>query len=130
MEWFEHLEMSLKNGVIVLELALELLAVLCIVIGLLVAARFLIVNREQKHLLLRLRVRFGMWLALALEFLLAADIVGTAIAPSLQALGQLGAIAAIRTFLNYFLNKELEAESQLLVKGKLAKNQDRKDSPE
>jgi hypothetical protein len=56
--------------------------------------------------------RFGTWLLLGLEFELAADIVQSVIAPSWVDIGQLGAIAVIRTFLNYFLEKDLEhAES-------------------
>ena len=38
---------------------------------------------------------------------LAADIIGTSIAPTWQEVGQLGAIAAIRTFLNYFLEPDM-----------------------
>jgi uncharacterized membrane protein len=53
-------------------------------------------------------VRFGVWLLLGLEFELAADIVRTAVAPSWTDIGQLAAIAAIRTFLNYFLEKDIE----------------------
>jgi uncharacterized membrane protein len=53
-----------------------------------------------------------MWLALALEFQLAADILSTTISPSLEALGKLAIIAVIRTFLNYFLTKELETEAE------------------
>jgi uncharacterized membrane protein len=51
---------------------------------------------------------FGMWLLLGLEFELAADIIRTAVAPTWTDIGQLGAIAVIRTFLNYFLEKDLE----------------------
>jgi uncharacterized membrane protein len=51
---------------------------------------------------------FGVWLLLGLEFELAADIVRTAISPSWSELGQLATIAAIRTFLNYFLEKDIE----------------------
>jgi len=51
--------------------------------------------------------RYGMWLLLGLEFELAADIVRSVIAPSWQDLGQLAAIAVIRTFLNYFLEKDV-----------------------
>src|SRR5262245_30309290 len=55
--------------------------------------------------------RFGMWLLLALEFELAADIVTSVVAPTWKDLGQLAAIAVIRTFLNYFLEKDVsEAE--------------------
>ena len=53
--------------------------------------------------------RFGMWLILGLEFELAADIIATVVAPSWEELGKLGAIAVVRTFLNYFLEKDLEA---------------------
>src|SRR5262245_17885174 len=53
--------------------------------------------------------RLGTWLLLGLEFELAADIIGSVISPSWQDIGELGAIAAIRTFLNYFLEKDLEA---------------------
>jgi uncharacterized membrane protein len=52
--------------------------------------------------------RFGMWLILGLEFMLAADIVRTAISPTWEQTGQLAAIAIIRTFLNYFLEKDIE----------------------
>ncbi len=53
-------------------------------------------------------LRFGIWLLLGLEFELAADIVRTAIAPTWTEIGQLGAIAVIRTFLNYFLERDIE----------------------
>ena len=52
--------------------------------------------------------RFGTWLLLGLEFELAADIIGSVISPTWQDIGGLGAIAVIRTFLNYFLEKDLE----------------------
>jgi uncharacterized membrane protein len=48
------------------------------------------------------------WLLLALEFELAADIVRSVISPSWQDIGALGAIAVIRTFLNYFLEQDLD----------------------
>jgi uncharacterized membrane protein len=53
-------------------------------------------------------IRFGSWLLLGLEFALAADIVRSAIAPSWTQIGQLAAIAGIRTFLNYFLERDVE----------------------
>lgn len=53
-------------------------------------------------------VQFGTWLLLGLEFELAADIVRTAISPSWNDIGQLAAIATIRTVLNYFLEKDIE----------------------
>ena len=56
--------------------------------------------------------RFGMWLLLGLEFELAADIVASIVSPSWQDIGELGAIAVIRTFLNYFLERDLEATEE------------------
>lgn len=56
-----------------------------------------------------IRLRLGRWLALALELLLGADILRTAVAPSWAEIGQLAAIATIRTGLNYFLQREIDA---------------------
>ena len=53
------------------------------------------------------RLRFARFLALALELQLGADILSTAVAPSWDQIGKLGAIAVIRTALNFFLRKEL-----------------------
>jgi uncharacterized membrane protein len=51
--------------------------------------------------------RLGMWLLLGLQFALAADIIRSAIAPSWNEIGQLAAVAAIRTFLGFFLERDL-----------------------
>jgi len=48
------------------------------------------------------------WLVAGLTFQLAADIVETAIAPSWDEIGRLAAIAVIRTFLNFFLDRDVE----------------------
>lgn len=55
-----------------------------------------------------IRLNLGKSLAIALELLLGADILKTAIAPSWTEIGQLAAIAALRTALNYFLERELK----------------------
>jgi uncharacterized membrane protein len=52
--------------------------------------------------------RFAMWLLLGLEFELAADVIRTAIAPNWTDIGQLAAIATIRTVLNIFLERDIE----------------------
>ena len=56
--------------------------------------------------------RYGMWLVLGLEFELAADIIASVIAPTWMDIGKLGAIAVIRTFLNYFLEQDLESAEE------------------
>ena len=112
MEWIEHLEEGLIVVVTFLRLILEAVSVFCIVLGLLATLQLAIAQTTRRRSLyfLEIRLRFGTWLALALEFQLAADILATTVAPSFEALGKLGAIAVIRTFLNYFLHKELEEE--------------------
>jgi uncharacterized membrane protein len=64
----------------------------------------------------RVWINFGAWLLLGLQFALAADIVRSAITPSWTEIGHLAAIAAIRTILNYFLERdliELRSEDEL-----------------
>ncbi|RYE25738.1 MAG: DUF1622 domain-containing protein [Sphingobacteriaceae bacterium] len=62
-----------------------------------------------------IRLTLARYLALALEFQLGADILSTAVAPNWQEIGKLGAIAVIRTGLNYFLSKEMEEEKKASV---------------
>ena len=58
------------------------------------------------------RLTLGRWLAVALEFQLAADVLNTAVTPTWQDIEMLAAIAALRTALNYFLEKEIREESK------------------
>lgn len=52
---------------------------------------------------------FGRWLVAGLTFQLAADIVETTLAPSWDDIGKLAAIAVVRTFLNFFLDRDMDA---------------------
>ncbi len=52
-------------------------------------------------------LRYARWLVAGLTFQLAADIIETSIAPTWDDIGRLGLIAIIRTFLNYFLERDL-----------------------
>ncbi|MEW6584163.1 MAG: DUF1622 domain-containing protein [Nitrospirota bacterium] len=54
------------------------------------------------------RNHLGHSLSLALEFLIGADILRTAISPTWQDIGLLAAIVGIRTVLNFFLSHELK----------------------
>ena len=60
------------------------------------------------------RLTLGRWLAVALEFELAADILNTAVTPSWTDIEKLAAIAALRTALNYFLEREIQEEASPL----------------
>ena len=62
-----------------------------------------------------IRLFLGRYLALGLEFQIGADILSTAVAPTLEDVLLLGAIVVIRTVLNYFLSKELERERQQVM---------------
>ena len=53
------------------------------------------------------RLKLGLWLSLALELVLGADILRTTIAPSWEEIGKLAAIVVLRTVLNYFLQTEI-----------------------
>jgi uncharacterized membrane protein len=99
-----------KTTAIYLSLGVEILGTLVIGIALLqfIAGYLPALFRTQQQIANRmLRVRFGSSLTLALELLLAADILRTAVAPTWEDIGKLAAIAAIRTVLNYFLEREL-----------------------
>ncbi|GAA0637131.1 DUF1622 domain-containing protein [Brevundimonas lenta] len=73
-----------------------------------------------------LRLKKDIWLGfaasivLALEFALAADIADTIVAPNWEEIGQLAAIAAIRTILNLFLERDLEAARAMRLEGEAA----------
>ena len=117
-----QLEGLLITVVSYMEAILELISVLCVAIGLFKTLQLSLVmlsrRRRQSFLLVDIRLQFGVWLAMALEFQLGADILATTIAPSFETLGKLGAIALIRTFLNYFLNQELVEEYRLMAEPK------------
>jgi uncharacterized membrane protein len=59
-----------------------------------------------------IRLTLGRFLALGLEFQLAGDILSTAVSPTFEEIGQLAAIATIRTGLNYFLAREIKEERE------------------
>lgn len=59
-----------------------------------------------------IRLRMGRWLALGLEFELAADILRTTVTPTWNEIGQLAAIVVLRTTLNYFLQREIDLAEQ------------------
>lgn len=55
----------------------------------------------------KVRMNFGYYILLGLEFLIAADIIETILKPELQELIELGGIVTIRIVLSYFLTKEI-----------------------
>jgi uncharacterized membrane protein len=54
-----------------------------------------------------LRHQLGSYLLLGLEFMIAADIVGTVVHPTFNEVAVLAAIVVIRTIISYFLDREM-----------------------
>jgi len=94
-------------------LGVEAIAVILIAFGalealILAAAQIVGILTRDQGWRRNLFARFARWLLLGLQYALAADIVRSVISPSWNDIGQLAAIAVIRTFLNYFLERDLE----------------------
>ena len=100
------------EGVLWLKLGVETVGATIIALGILGAGWLLLkaLLRRQTADFTAIRLALARYLALALEFQLGADILSTAIAPSWEQIGKLGAIAVIRTALNYFLSQEMKQE--------------------
>jgi uncharacterized membrane protein len=113
-----EIEEWLRRGAEGVALAAEVLGALVVAVALISAllsyARDLL-GRAAPFPQERVRLGVGRALALALEFLLAADIVRTAVAPTWEDIGKLAAVAAIRTALNFFLQREINQEERRLT---------------
>lgn len=107
-----NLREAMMHGVELFQLLLELISIACVVMGLGKTLWLALRVRDHEPGFPRIRLCFGSWLILALEFQLAADILATTVAPSKEELVRLAIIAVIRTFLNYFLGKELDAQTE------------------
>jgi uncharacterized membrane protein len=95
-----------------LRLGVEFLGALIVGLGVVLAAALFmraLLSRQTADFN-AIRLTLARYLALALEFQLGADILSTAVAPSWTEIGKLGAVAVIRTTLNYFLSKEIKEE--------------------
>ncbi|MEM7759927.1 MAG: DUF1622 domain-containing protein [Cyanobacteria bacterium P01_A01_bin.40] len=109
---FNHLaEGLLLETAILFKIVIEGIAIFILALAIVKAVQELVfrnarMDREEK--LAQVRLDLGVALALSLEFLLAADIAATAVSPSWNAVGKLAAISAIRTFLNFFLDREVK----------------------
>ena len=117
-ELIESIKTNLNSWGGLTEVTLNAISLFCIVAGVILSlVRGIRERRASSNdhpLHTYFRMIFGGWLVVALEFQLAADIVGTIVSPTSAHLIELGAIAVIRTFLNYFLGKELSEEKEVL----------------
>jgi len=91
--------------------SIELVGIVVVTIGTLQAAAavgrmlFTPMSHADRH---QAWLKYMHWLAAGLTFQLAGDIVHSAVAPTWDDIGKLAAIAAVRTFLNYFLERDIK----------------------
>jgi uncharacterized membrane protein len=103
----EWLTLVTENAIVVI----DWMALILIAIGTIeafYAGLRLLLSSPRGHERRDVWLRYARWLVAGLTFQLAADIIETSITTSWDAVGRLAAIALIRTFLNYFLERDLE----------------------
>ena len=111
LEFNHAVETLLLQTAFLLKTGIECFALLILALGIIRAIIKLLAVRkkiDRHQVICSVRLDLGMFLTLSLEFLLAADIAATAVSPSWGAIGKLAAISGIRTFLNFFLQKEVK----------------------
>jgi uncharacterized membrane protein len=98
-----------------------LAAILVILVGLAksltIYARDVLFARKSAMAIKESRLELGHSLSLALGFLIAGSILKTTLAPTWDEIGQLAAIIAIRTILNYFLIRNIDSDSVAATPG-------------
>ncbi|WP_406841630.1 DUF1622 domain-containing protein (plasmid) [Streptomyces sp. AHU1] len=100
------LEDALKAAVSVVEAGGA--AIICIGTALAFVRYLLFTTRTVKSMtFIAIRIDLGQHLILGLEFQLAADLLRSAVSPTFYDIGQLAAVATLRTVLNYFLTREI-----------------------
>src|SRR5688572_6891701 len=91
---------------------IDIIALLVVLIGTLQAlvgvVRMIWRHDHDNHARRQIWMDFSRWLVAGLTFQLAADILESSITPDWDGIGRLAAVAVIRTFLNYFLERDVE----------------------
>lgn len=104
---------SLHTTLLFIQHSVSLVGILIIVSGVVVAVfqylSYLISARSVKHgeKINEIRLYLGRILILGLEFIVAADLIGTTTTPDYYSVGLAAIIVAIRTLLSFSLNREL-----------------------
>lgn len=89
------------------------IGILIIISGVAYAASLYIYNvikgdlSSQGNIINQIRLTLGRVLILGLEFIVAADLIGTTTTPDYYAVGLLAIIVTIRTVLSFSINREL-----------------------
>ena len=110
------LQAYFQSAAQLIELVVDALAILMVAVAAIDAAFRSLQTAFKPSSSLKIRaiwLNFAGWILLALEFSLGADVIGTAIAPTWDTIGKLGAIAVIRTFLGFFLARDFKEARSL-----------------
>jgi uncharacterized membrane protein len=104
LDWVEQTARFVASG-------MELIMLLVLIVGTLRALKAIAIHVIHREALAgnvrEIWLHYAGWIVLALEFALAADLIKTVVAPNWQEIGQLAAIAAIRTGLAWFLSRDV-----------------------
>jgi len=122
MEWLDTF-FSLPEGTSLLELLLFLVKRIVALTGIVVIVWGSVLalyhcfsqshnKGERLNKIDAIRLDFGRTIILGLEFIVAADVIATTTAPDYYSVGILASLVGIRTFLTFFMNRELHSLSK------------------
>ena len=110
---------SLQTLLLYIQHSISFCGVLVILIGILTALvrygqyLYSIFYGNQVTDINKIRLNLGLVLTLGLEFIVAADLIGTTTAPDYYSIGIVASIVLIRTVLSYTLNREINSIRQI-----------------
>ena len=110
---------SLHELLLLIQHSISFCGVLVILVGVLAAfaqyIKYLFCTgfSYQKIDINKIRLQLGLVLTLGLEFIVAADLIGTTTAPDYYSIGIVASIVVIRTILSYTLNREINSIRQI-----------------
>ncbi len=113
-QWLHQAAHYIALGIEVVAITIITWGALEAVIGMLVMSGRETKSEDRRHVWLA----FARWLVAGLTFQLAADLVNTSFNPTWDELGRLAVIAAIRTFLSFFLDRELADTREIQEAGR------------
>jgi uncharacterized membrane protein len=102
----EWLELVTEYAILIIDWMALLIVIYAAIEAFIQAARLVVLKQETLDARL-VWLRFSRLLVAALTFQLAADIIETSISADWESLGRIAVVALIRTFLNYFLEKDV-----------------------
>lgn len=104
---------TLHNLLLIIQRSISFCGVLVILIGVIAALwryfSYTLGSSAGRFDINKIRLSLGQVLTLGLEFIVAADLIGTTTAPDYYTVGIVASIVIIRTILSFTLNRELSS---------------------